>query len=311
MKSRQEAEKYLENNGFKNCEILDHFTGESNHNYIFRSGEEKLVLRSNLEDKESTYRLDQERKILKFLEKQEIDFVPRSIKLDENREIHITSYTGNTDISVEDMEIPLLEQWVEKLVKIHEIDYEDFKQFCIENGYEYNKPETIKKTIQKYGFERLEYAEENVDHELLGWCREKLENIDRNIEDENQRRIGLSHGDIANNTRKEDPEIYFIDWELARFTQNPENMLSYLYIHEELSQEKYETIKQIYQDIAGISGFDESLERSEKLTRVNDVIWALRRAAKLQDKENADEEEYIQLAEKRKQKFEARFREKP
>ncbi len=304
MKNQEEARNYLKNNGFNNARILDHFTGESNHNFIFKSSGEKYVLRSNLEEKRSTYRLDQERKILKFLENQGISFVPRSIRYDENEKTHITSYVGEQDIGLEEMDQNLLEEWVEKLVQIHRLDFQKFRQFCEENGYSYSEPETLKQTIQKYGFDRLEFAEENIEHELLDWCRDKLEEINDNIKEDEDPHIGLTHGDIANNTRA-GGEIYFIDWELGRFSRNPENMLSYLFIHEKLSQKRYKLIKDIYREKTGIEDLEEGLRQSERLTRVNDVIWALRKAAKLKDRE--EEEEYIQLAEERKEKFEERF----
>ncbi len=201
----------------------------------------------------------------------------------------------------------LIEEWLEKLIRIHRLEFEEFKEFCEENSYSFNEPETLEQTIQKYGFDRLDFTEEKLKHGLLEWCREELEKIDENIEEEEDARIGLTHGDIANNTRKGKSGIHFIDWELGRFSRKPENMLSYLFIHEDLSKERYKLIKDIYREKTGIKDLEEGLKKSEKLTRVNDVIWALRRAAKLKDREEEGAEEYIQLAEKRKEMFEERF----
>lgn len=307
METEQEALKYLKNNGFENSKILKHLTGESNHNFIFESEGEKYVLRSNLEEKGSKFRLEQERKILEFLEDQSINFVPRSVKYDETRKLHITSYIGEQDIGLEEMNHKMIEEWIEKMARIHRLDFKEFRNFCDRNDYTYSKPETLKQTIQKYGFDRLRYTEENISHELLEWCREKLEKIDENIEEKEEPRIGLSHGDIANNTREGGKQVYFIDWELARFSHHPENMLSYLFIHENLSKERYKMIKDLYREKTGVKDLEESLRESERLTRVNDVIWALRRASKMKDREDEGEKEYIQLAEERKEKFEERF----
>lgn len=302
------AQNYLKNTDFSNINIISHHTGESNHNYIFESEGNKYVLRTNLEEKGSTNRLNQERKILEFLETQNIDFAPKSVYYDKENQIHITSFLGTKDVELTELNSEQLKEWIKHLVTIHSLDFKDYRQFCEDNNYAYEEPETNKQSLQKYGFEKFEYAQKNLDKKkILAWTEEKLSEIAQNMEENQDARIGLSHGDIANNTRFGEGKIYFIDWELARFSHNPAGSLSYAFIHEELNQELYERVKELYKEETGIENLDKELKFTEKMTRINDVIWALKRAAKLQEKNNSEWKEYFELAKERKSLFQDRF----
>ncbi len=308
MENRKWASDYLNKSRFENPSLVDCFSGEGNHNYIFESEGKKYVLRHNLEEQGSNNRLKQEYKILRFLEHESIDFAPQSILYDEENQVHITSFVGGEDAGLEDFSQTQLEIWVENLVTIHSLDFDDYRKFCEKQGFKYNEPETPKQNLQKFGHERFEYAQKNLgEKEIIDWTQEKLREVDKLIEENPNGRVGLSHGDIANNTRVTSNEVYFIDWEFARFSYNPEGALSYVYIHEELGQNLYTNIKKLYEEKSDVKLLEERLERSERATRVGDVVWALKRSAKLKKMDITDWKDYFDLAKDRKKLFQERF----
>lgn len=308
MENREWASDYLNKSRFEEPSLVDYFSGEGNHNYIFESEGKKYVLRQNLEEQGSTNRLKQEYKILSFLEHESIDFAPRSILYDEENQVHITSFVGSEDLGLKDFSQAQLEKWVENLVTVHALDFDDYRKFCEKQGFNYDEPETPKQNLQKFGHERFEYAQKNFgEKEIIDWTQEKLREVDELIEENPNGRVGLSHGDIANNTRVNSSEVYFIEWELGRFSYNPEGALSYVYIHEDLSQNLYTKIKKLYEEKSDVKLLEERLERSERTTRVGDVIWALKRAAKLKKMDKTDWKDYFDLAKDRKKQFQERF----
>lgn len=308
MRDKDNVVNYLRDQGFHNISYIDHFSGESNHTHIFKENGKKYVLRTNLDEKGSTNRLQQEHKILKFLESQNIDFVPKSINYDREKQIHITSHIGRRDVKIADLNSKQLQTWIEHLAKIHSLDFKDYREFCEKHSYSYKEPETRKQSIQKFGFERLDYTKQHLETNILEWAEENLEEVYQNVGNTDSDTIGLSHGDIANNTRITENKVYFIDWELARFSYRPEGTLSYTYIHEDLDEDLYRRIKQLYRKKTGVKNLEEELEATEKITRIHDVIWSLRRVAKLKQKDDPQWKEYMELARERKSSFQDRFK---
>ena len=81
-------------------------------------------------------------------------------------------------------------------------------------------------------------------------------------------------GDIGGNIRSGGGKMYFIDWEFSSVSSSTE--LGYIKIHSHPTSKQFRQIVKLYAECSGISQEDilDGIKLGEKVTRVNDVIWA-------------------------------------
>jgi Ser/Thr protein kinase RdoA (MazF antagonist) len=156
---------FLKTLGFEDVKLLENLEGEHNHNYVFRSDEGRFVLRQSKEHLDEENRLRSERNILEFLEYQGIEFAPKSISYNAERDIHITTFVGSEDISLGELKQNELENWISNLAELHSLSYEAFKEFCQNRNYSITSPETVSQKVEEIG-EKLDHAR-NTEKELV------------------------------------------------------------------------------------------------------------------------------------------------
>jgi len=289
---------FLKSNNFRNIEFIDRLEGEHNHNYIFKSDRGNFVLRKSKEHLDEKNRLRSERNILEFLEHQGLDFSPKSISYDEEKDIHITTFVGSENTSLEKLDQKALEKWVSNLIELHSLNYEDFKAFCEERNYKCGEPDTVDEKVDEI-WEKLTKAE-NADKELVEWAEQKLEELNYSSELDEPR---LTHHDIHNSTRKRQNNLFILDWEFAGFSHYPLEDLADILIDEHLKKEQIELVIDRYKHLSSIELTDSTLKESKKLKLLFQLSWSLVEISKLK-KNRKTKEKYRKYAKERKHKFE-------
>lgn len=296
--NRQEATEYLEDSGFEEDHILDVKEGEHNRNFIFDSRSGKKVLRKN--NSGSSGELKHERNILRFIESKGLNFAPGTFHFNEEQDVLVIEYVGE-QARLEELEKPELEEWVSKIAELHRLEYEEYREFCRENGFEAKPYETRLENFEKLTEKRLKNAKEVLqNHELLEYAEEKVEETKKEMEDAEFSRSGLIHADLANSTHRSG-ELNLIDWEFSRFTDGPEIELTKVWINGEVGDERFEAIKELYCEETGLKR--SGLEKGLKSELVLQITWLLERAAELKN-EDGDWEKYLDLAKEKKEKLE-------
>lgn len=296
------AEKYLEETSqFTDAQVLEEKQGDNNRNFVFRSDGEKYVLRKSKAISEQKNTLENERKILTFLENSGIDFVPRSIHFDSKEEIHVISFVGERSVEIEDLGTKKLRIWARKLTRIHEPDFQSYQEFCKQNNYSYTEPE---KPIEKLKRFRKDFRQldNRLQHEELGaFVEEKLNYLIETKKSENLNETFLTHSDLAGSTRIEGNKFKFIDWEFAGFNYNPITDLAIILAHRDLNQKQVSALKSTYKDCLEIQGsFEKELHRAKNIRYIFNIIWCLER---LPESTGSERERYLDFAQKQKKEF--------
>lgn len=213
---------------------------------------------------------------LKYLESVGISFVPRALLFLEKEDFLIETFVGKEHVSFVDLDEKHLDIFTRQLVEIHRLDYRDMQKFCEREGLPIPEVLTPLHNIKLYGFDRFEIVQQHCpDKDTVDWIRPKLEENKAILEKYTENRTpGLRWGDIGNNTRMEEGNIFFIDWEFASITYGHE--LSYIKIHSHPSEKQLKLLVEKYSEHSKIPEEElyREIEIGEKVTRVNDVIWA-------------------------------------
>lgn len=290
---------FLELNEFQNIEVIEKLEGEHNHNYVFSSNRGKFVLRKSKEHLEENNRLLSERNVLKFLEAQGIDFAPVSILYDKEKDIHVTTFVGLKDISLAELNLEELINWIQNLAEIHSLNYEEFHEFCESNGYSYNRPETLDQKVEQIK-ENLAEAE-NSDEELIEWTKHKLGKLDLKHEVNKPR---LTHHDLHNSTRKSQSNLFIIDWEFSGFSYYPVEDLADILLDEHLDQEQAGFVKETYSSLSNFEVTEATIAKNKKLKLLFQLSWSLAEISRRKKNEETTEK-YCKYARERKIKFES------
>lgn len=301
MKTVGEARSYLnELEGFKDSEIEEVLEGKHNRNFVFTSQSGKYVLRVKKAEQEPG-KLENEWKILEFLDEQDIEFAPKTVHFDRNKRVHIVEFVGEEDVELGNLDRDELESWVSNLAKLHSISYQEFTDFCQRKGYEKCRAESRTDIVQKWISKVPELEDVPNGDSIVNWVKDRLEDVKPEIENESFERTGLTHGDLAHSTRKGD-QLYLIDWEFAKVTESPELSLVKLVVNE-VDREKFSEIVKIYRKETGIQNFEHKLEMAEQSERLQTIVWLLERSAKLKEREPEESKRLVKLAEQEKHKY--------
>lgn len=295
------AEKYLRGEtSFQNFKLIDSFEGDNNQNIVFKTEDQKYVLRKKKEISDNQDTLENERKILKFLEHNNIDSVPKSVKYDSKRSIHIISFVGKEEVNVENLELEKLTEWTQNLAKMHKLTFKEYKEFCRQENFSFEKPKTPDEKLESIEKDLEEVKEYSGQDNLIRYCEERINELKENLTVESSS-AGLTHNDIANSTRRTENDFFFIDWEFAGFNYRPFTDLAILFAHHDLSEEKEQKIKESYKDEVNVSkDFEEELQKAKTMRHVFNTTWCLKRAEKTEDEE--ERQRYLKFAKKQKGK---------
>lgn len=282
---------------FEDFKLLESFEGENNQNFIFESKGAKYVLRKKKEISEQES-LENEKRILEFLEYKGIDLAPNSISFDSEERIHIVSFVGKEGVDLEELNSQELEKWTKNLAEINRLTFEDYREFCEKQDYNYSKPVTQEE------FERLQEdinsLEDSGYEELLQFSGDVIKSL-KNDWDEGEvagQELILAHSDIANSTRRTDDNFYFIDWEFASFKYNPLSDIAILFTQTKLAEDQKSTIKETYRSKVNVSEFEQKILWAQKFRHVFNIIWCLKRASNSES--NDKKNKYLNYAQSQK-----------
>lgn len=132
---------------------------------------------------------------------------------------------------------------------------------------------------------------------------ERLKENKKAIENQTTTRPLLVHGDLGDNIRRDDGNLYVIDWELSRFAHGPE--LGYIIIHGHLDRDQARCLLSSYarEMKRDLKSLEREIARDMKIIKVNDVIWAARRYAQMLERGMEDADKYRKMAFQRKREY--------
>ena len=300
--TRFSAQSYLQNDSsFEDADVLNVLEGHNNLNFIFSSDCEKFVLRKRNQISDEENVLEHEEKILEFLNYNDIDSTPKSIKYDSESKVHIISFTGEQSVNLEEMGEEELVKWVENLCEVHKLEFKDFKNFCEAKDYSFELPDKPQRKLDKIE-EKLESIKNETKHkDLVGFCEMKIEELRNLLTSTGSEDFYLNHSDLSNSTRKTGNHYFLIDWEYASFNLNPISDIAILFVHRELDKKQKEIIKETYKRNMGLTKIEDKLKEAENIRIVFDIVWSLKRTIK--SPKNSKKHNYTEFALKQKEKY--------
>ncbi|MFB6209684.1 MAG: aminoglycoside phosphotransferase family protein [Candidatus Nanohaloarchaea archaeon] len=268
--------------GLDSPEIIRKKEGESNHNFILESEEEKYVLRASKQSSRKD-RLRNESKALQLLEEKGIANVPRLKLYEKEREVGsvlVQSFVGRRDVErAGSLNLTQLRNLAMLLGDIHSIDFGDSNEY-----FEGSKKESLQ---QLYGrdFERWserpyrEYLDnvEEPDERIQKFYRkqqELLEEVpDREVE------TSFIHSDLGFNIRTYGEKVFVVDWEYSEIGFHGHDLMI-LFEHGKLDQEQRQIFLDEYRKKKDLGeAFEEVREIHPKFLAFHDAVWAARRNA--------------------------------
>lgn len=185
-------------------------------NYIIETPIEKYVLRKS-KNRESSNRLKHESIVLKFLEKKGIDFAPKSVYYDKERDVHIIDFIEGELADVGQLSESQVIDLAKKISVLNHIKCEEFKEFSQQFEHESGCFESSLDILQRDIIEPFEYIERNCDDmKLVEKLRSIVKDIVINFRDYEEE-LYFIHGNIMNSLIVKGDNINLIDWIDADF----------------------------------------------------------------------------------------------
>jgi len=292
---------YLTNGDFIDCKIELIKSGHNRTVYLLTTKNgKKYVAKKGNESKDLGSSNLNDVKVQSFLKEMGCNFVPEIIYWDNENDFHIESFVGKEDIKFNNLNNEGLDVFAKQLAFVHSLSAEQYQQFSAKHGFDKSIIVSPIENLNIYGFDRFEIVKQLCpDNYVKDWLYTHLQNNLAYIQ-KNSLINGAAHlnwGDIGENLRRKDSVLYFIDWEFSRLGSGTE--LSYIKIHSHLSPEKFDYLVSRYAFYSGRTNKNllVGINSTEKITRVNDVVWA---AMKWGQSETAeDKEKYKELTYKR------------
>ena len=210
-----------------------------------------------------------------FITSMGYNFVPKIISYDSEHDIHIESFVGDRNIPLKDLGKKQLDIFAKQLSVIHKLPIEKYYEFCLERGFDEPKITSSIDSLKIFGYDRYKIVKKSCpDDGVKKWIEVNLHRNLVILKNSPQTKPHLTWGEIGENLRQGKSGLYFIDWEFSELGYG--NELAYIKIHSHLSPEKFKYLVASYADSSGksIKSIMADIDREERLTRVNDVIWA-------------------------------------
>ncbi|MFB6100684.1 MAG: aminoglycoside phosphotransferase family protein [Candidatus Nanohalobium sp.] len=310
---KKEIRRWLEENqdelSLSNFSLDRLAPGESNETFRAYDGDRELIVRTSKEDSED--RIAHERDVLRFLEQQNIDNVPRLVHYEEDtslgQAVIVESSVGKEDLDIEEATPEQVENLAEMIAQFHSISVEEYNQFF---GTEHPSSVTLEKELEldfeKYSkkpYEDYRKMAEDVDQRVEEFYEKQKELIKEAAEIDVEVTWTFVNGDIMNNVRQEKDEVYIVDWELAGVGV-PYIELIEFFTSGKISEEKQDALLEEYEKRYELpEDWRESAELIEKFHGFNSMIWAAKK------KEQREEPKYNKMFEQRMAQLEQMWRE--
>lgn len=221
-------------------------------------------------------------------------FVPKIVSYDSDHDIHIESFVGDRNIPLRDLGKKQLDIFAEQLAIIHKLPIDKYYEFCTERGFDEPKINSPVENLKIFGYDRYKIIKKLCpDEKVKKWVEINLHHNLTSLKNIPKTKPHLKWGDIGENLRAGKSGLYFIDWEYSELGYG--NELAYIKIHSHLSPDKFNYLVSSYAHFSGqsVKSVLTDINREERLTRVNDVIWAAMKWC--QSKSPADKEKYKKL----------------
>jgi len=262
--------------------------GFGNYNYLVQEGNRKYVLRiKKSKEKQFSDSLEREYIFLKYFRTNGIDFCPEVYFYDRKDDFLIESYLEGEKILQKSFSDTQIDLFAAQLYKIFTVDVSGFPTFCLENKckvFDYVSPLV---SLDTYGFKRFEKAKhDGLKQSVQSWIDTKLKENLKYLEavSENKGVRGFAWGDIQSDVIvKNNDSMYFYDFEHAVISNN--FGLSYIKIHGSFNTSQFDYLVErcAFYFNTTVSKLLKEITAEEKITRVNDVVWAAMMWAETED----------------------------
>ena len=253
-------------------------SGYGNDNYILDWGDHRYVLRKKRTD-EFPDSLQREYTLYLFLEDQGLEFTPRSIYFDHTENILIESFLAGEEVLHNQLSPAQIRCFARQLFTLNTLSISALYEFCSTHVLPPIPELDALHSLQLYGYDRFQDIDiAVVGRETTNWIKERLDqNYDMICEQANTTTLSLLWGDVqesvfCGNTNT----LHFFDFEHARIGHG--NDLMYIHIHSSFTAKQFEILLKEYATLANTSTADlwSTILAEERITRVNDVVWAAR-----------------------------------
>lgn len=286
--------------------------GEGHTNYLAAQNGVELVVRTVRQDIPETRSFQNERLQLQFLEQEGVQFAPRSVIYDPEKEIHAITFLPGEDHSVADLPLDKIPQLVTDLITLEGLSYENFQVLCHKLGLHTPNPETTKELLQKCGYDWLEivkgYANEEGAHEIIDWATPKIEAV-KHDSSERAEIMRYKHADLrwhdgGGNIRLDGDKLSFLDWEGAGFTQDNLLELGDIIASIPNPQQQKERINLLISEYAhqkdvDIASLKKDLLYTIRFSKLTDALWSAQRYLQLKDMGDTNWKKYKEMTDYR------------
>lgn len=247
--------------------------GQNAFVYKVKSGGLHYVVREGYQNKDTGSSLEKVSAVMDFLHSAGYKHSAKKIIYDADSDVLIETFLEGEIKPLKEYKETEIEAFVKALVSLYAIP---------PVGTELIPTVSSMDDIVMYGTERLDIANTLLPDErnLINTLTEELEkNIIevKNRPNEVSAPSFLIHGDIGNNISLNNNVVYFFDWEFSCFSQRTE--LAYIKIHSQPTEDQFRYIVELFAEETNrdINHLYEEITQEEKVTRLNDIIWAAMR----------------------------------
>ncbi len=275
--------------------------GYGNYNYLIEEGGQKFVLRIK-KSKEAQFAdsLEREFIFLQYFNQKEINFVPKALYFSRKNNFQIQTFLEGEKVAQKDFTNQQIELFAKQLHELFSLDIDEFYKFCELHGYKIFEKRDQIASLKIYGFNRFkETDKKKIDNSIAEWIKRNLrENHEILKKSQKRRRYGFLWGDVQGKLIiNKNGEMFFYDFEHTRIENGKD--LCYIKIHGKFDDNQFAHLVRCYAKYSGegIENISEEMDQSEKITRVNDVVWAAMKWSKSEDEK--DKERFKELTYKR------------
>jgi len=286
-----EAKQYLISKKlFQKPKISKLGRGNNYDVFLVEESNQKYTLRASRTDVITENRLQNEFEILQFLAYSKIDFAQKPIYLDKKNKIALLTFAPGKEIDITKLNGKKLEKFVEQLVKLHSLKYNDYLKFCRNNKIEAKKPETPLENLQIKGISRFDYVLKNCeDKKLINWIAPKLEEAKKSAKNQKcgKNNLIFNHCDLGGaNIILDGEKICFIDWEQAKFVYHSDFWLGHIFIRcRHSSSIKQQKITELYAKKTNQNPkeLQNKIKERMRISKLTDLIWAAKMYTELKN----------------------------
>lgn len=298
-------------------------SGNNYQAFLINDCDNQYVLRLTKDSVASKNRLEKSYITSKFIEKEKINFAQKAVFFDKKNKFLLTSYIEGRELSVKDLSQKQLGEFIEKMVKVNNLNYKDFTKFMLGKKINFEIFEDSKERIDLILKNKIPHIERNRNllfdinfDEKIIFLKNKLKLLKEEYGclDWRDRRLFFDHGDLAgaNIILDKSKQLFFIDWDNARFTKDIGLILANMFFYcGDISDGFQKKIIDLYikKGNAEISPQELKLEteRGLKLIILSGVVWALTAAIESKEVLDVSLKKYIKIANERLVIFKKHF----